>query len=59
MSVNKPKRMSLLHRDSLPKNLEICLKTPKNYLIKVFLSKYMAYLCTAIALISENVYKAS
>ena len=39
MSVNKPKRMNLLHRDSPPKNLKTCLKTPKNCLTKVFFNQ--------------------
>lgn len=39
MSVNKPKRMNFLYRDLPPKNKEICLKTPKNCLIKVFFNQ--------------------
>ena len=39
VSVNKPKHENLLHRDSPPKNLKTCLKTPKNCLTKVFFNQ--------------------
>ena len=32
-------RANLLHRDSPPKNLKTCLKTPKNCLTKVFFNQ--------------------